>query len=434
MSTVVDLNGLLRMAAAGDHCFRTAHRRRIREAPGAGHLDELEQEPRRRSPNAPVPRPRRPRAGDALPATSASASPTWRTSTTRRRSSSPAASARLELDWIREFLENGSSRRSTVRSSHALTLLGDDAPRRPAWSSATFVRQEASWRIAALDVFPSASRCGRSSASRAAPSAIPQASAARLRPVDHRLRAGRVGEARPSHCWSRDAGERRPPVARLPGSVLVGLDPWDRQALHAAMERGSPCIAHRQPTARSAVDMAVHDLLARAAGVLPSSAASAAGSVPPAHHRRAQSPPPSAPPPRRRTASAAQREDRRRCRAGPRHPGASRGSRTPTSGPTPTKPTTVAAASVLARRMADLGADCLEQPFPRTTGPLPPPPLRERRAAYRRRRERLRPLRRGAADPPGALDLLGSACRRWVASSPFLAARMATEAGIGLLG
>ena len=50
--------------------------------------------------------------------------------------------------------------------------------------------------------------------------------------------------------------------------VLVGRDAWDLQGLHRAMDGEiAPGISIGSPIAKCAIDMAVHDLLARKAGV-----------------------------------------------------------------------------------------------------------------------------------------------------------------------
>jgi L-alanine-DL-glutamate epimerase-like enolase superfamily enzyme len=77
------------------------------------------------------------------------------------------------------------------------------------------------------------------------------------------------GEARPSHRWSYETEESV--LSTLRGYLfpaLVGRDAWDLRGLHAAMEAEiAPGLSTGAPVARSAVDIAVHDLLARAAGV-----------------------------------------------------------------------------------------------------------------------------------------------------------------------
>src|SRR5439155_8802061 len=77
------------------------------------------------------------------------------------------------------------------------------------------------------------------------------------------------GEARPSHRWSYETIESV--VATIRGyfaPALIGLPAWDRDAIARAMDREiAPGISTGCPIARSAIDMALHDLLARAAGV-----------------------------------------------------------------------------------------------------------------------------------------------------------------------
>jgi muconate cycloisomerase len=77
------------------------------------------------------------------------------------------------------------------------------------------------------------------------------------------------GEARPSHRWSYETIESVIAAIRTYfAPTLIGLPAWDRDAVTSAMGREiAPGISTGCPIARSAVDMALHDLLARAAGV-----------------------------------------------------------------------------------------------------------------------------------------------------------------------
>ena len=78
------------------------------------------------------------------------------------------------------------------------------------------------------------------------------------------------GEARPSHRWSYETEESV--LTTLRGYLLPaaqGLaDLWDREALARAMDTEvAPGVSHGMPIAKCALDMAVHDLLAKTAGV-----------------------------------------------------------------------------------------------------------------------------------------------------------------------
>src|SRR5436305_6530146 len=77
------------------------------------------------------------------------------------------------------------------------------------------------------------------------------------------------GEARPSHRWSYETEESVLTTIRgYLAPALLGADPWDLVGLHQVMDREiAPGISVGAPIAKCAVDMAVHDLLARAAGV-----------------------------------------------------------------------------------------------------------------------------------------------------------------------
>src|SRR5438270_2120177 len=77
------------------------------------------------------------------------------------------------------------------------------------------------------------------------------------------------GEARPSHRWSYETEESVLTTIRgYLAPALLGADPWDLRGLHQIMDREiAPGISVGAPIAKCAVDMAVHDLLARSAGV-----------------------------------------------------------------------------------------------------------------------------------------------------------------------
>src|SRR5437588_12290537 len=77
------------------------------------------------------------------------------------------------------------------------------------------------------------------------------------------------GEARPSHRWSYETEESvLTTIEGYLAPALLGADPWDLRGLHEVMDREiAPGISVGAPIAKCAVDMAVHDLLARTAGV-----------------------------------------------------------------------------------------------------------------------------------------------------------------------
>lgn len=82
---------------------------------------------------------------------------------------------------------------------------------------------------------------------------------------------GRVGwgEARPSHRWSYETLESVvASVRQYLAPALVGVSSWDLREIGARMDRQlAPGISTGNPVARSGIDVALHDLLARAAGV-----------------------------------------------------------------------------------------------------------------------------------------------------------------------
>jgi muconate cycloisomerase len=73
------------------------------------------------------------------------------------------------------------------------------------------------------------------------------------------------GEARPSHRWSDETEETVvSTIRRYLGPAVVGRNPSDLAGLHLAMDRViAPGLTRGQPIAKSAVDLAVHDLLGR---------------------------------------------------------------------------------------------------------------------------------------------------------------------------
>jgi len=77
------------------------------------------------------------------------------------------------------------------------------------------------------------------------------------------------GEARPSHRWSYETEESVVSTLRdYLAPTLAGADLWDLRGLHALMDSViAPGISTGAPVAKCGVDMAVHDLLAKRAGV-----------------------------------------------------------------------------------------------------------------------------------------------------------------------
>src|SRR5579884_2808090 len=77
------------------------------------------------------------------------------------------------------------------------------------------------------------------------------------------------GEARPSHRWSDETEETVVSTVRTYlAPAVIGRDPADLAGLHAAMDREiAPGLTRGQPIAKSAVDLAVHDLLGRRLGL-----------------------------------------------------------------------------------------------------------------------------------------------------------------------
>ncbi len=77
------------------------------------------------------------------------------------------------------------------------------------------------------------------------------------------------GEGRPSPRWSYETVESV--VSTLRGYLIpavLGADPWDLRGLHARMDAEiAPGISTGAPVAKCALDLAVHDLLAKSAGV-----------------------------------------------------------------------------------------------------------------------------------------------------------------------
>jgi muconate cycloisomerase len=89
-----------------------------------------------------------------------------------------------------------------------------------------------------------------------------------VRVADHEGAEG-WGEARPSHRWSYETEESvLTTIRHYLAPALIGRDAWDLRGLHAAMEAQiAPGISIGAPIAKSGIDVAVHDLLARRAGV-----------------------------------------------------------------------------------------------------------------------------------------------------------------------
>lgn len=77
------------------------------------------------------------------------------------------------------------------------------------------------------------------------------------------------GEARPSHYWSDETEETVVTTIRnYLASAVIGRDPADLAGMHAAMDRViAPGLTRGQPIAKSAIDLAVHDLLGRRLGL-----------------------------------------------------------------------------------------------------------------------------------------------------------------------
>lgn len=77
------------------------------------------------------------------------------------------------------------------------------------------------------------------------------------------------GEARPSHRWSDETEETVVSTIRAYlAPAVIGRDPSDLAGLHAAMDREiAPGLTRGQPIAKSALDLAVHDLLGRRLGL-----------------------------------------------------------------------------------------------------------------------------------------------------------------------
>jgi muconate cycloisomerase len=88
------------------------------------------------------------------------------------------------------------------------------------------------------------------------------------------------GEARPSHYWSDETEESV--VSTIRGylvPVVIGRDPFDLRGLHQAMDGViAPGLTRGQPIAKSAVDLAVYDLLGQQLGLPVASLFGRAGS------------------------------------------------------------------------------------------------------------------------------------------------------------
>jgi o-succinylbenzoate synthase len=77
------------------------------------------------------------------------------------------------------------------------------------------------------------------------------------------------GEARPSHRWSYETEESVVSTIRdYLAPALEGVDLFDVDGIHRRMDRDiAPGISTGAPVAKSGVDMAIHDLLARSVGL-----------------------------------------------------------------------------------------------------------------------------------------------------------------------
>jgi L-Ala-D/L-Glu epimerase len=77
------------------------------------------------------------------------------------------------------------------------------------------------------------------------------------------------GEARPSHRWSYETEESVVSTIRdYLAPALEGVDLFDLESIHRRMDRDiAPGISTGAPIAKSGVDMAIHDLLARSVGL-----------------------------------------------------------------------------------------------------------------------------------------------------------------------
>lgn len=124
-------------------------------------------------------------------------------------------------------------------------------------------------RIASLEVFPT--RLPTRAVLQLARGAVSDATGAPhvfVRVRDKRGIEG-WGECRPSHRWSDETEESVVSTIRTYlAPVVVGRDPSDLAGLHAAMDREiAPGLTRGQPIAKSAIDLAIHDLLGQRLGL-----------------------------------------------------------------------------------------------------------------------------------------------------------------------
>src|SRR5439155_14894500 len=77
------------------------------------------------------------------------------------------------------------------------------------------------------------------------------------------------GEARALPSWSYETVESiTSAVERYLGPLLLGRSPFELNAIHRAMyETLTPSVSNGQPFAKSAIDIALHDLMGQIAGV-----------------------------------------------------------------------------------------------------------------------------------------------------------------------
>ncbi len=77
------------------------------------------------------------------------------------------------------------------------------------------------------------------------------------------------GEATPTPRWTYETTETIvSTLGRYLGPAVIGLDAWDVEGVHREMERAiAPGVTMGSPLAKSAVDVALHDALARRQGV-----------------------------------------------------------------------------------------------------------------------------------------------------------------------
>ena len=77
------------------------------------------------------------------------------------------------------------------------------------------------------------------------------------------------GEATPTPRWTYETSETIvTTLRRYLAPAVIGLEAWDLESVHRAMERAiNPGVTMGSPLAKSAIDVAVHDALARRQGV-----------------------------------------------------------------------------------------------------------------------------------------------------------------------